>query len=330
MAKENRTRLAKKRLLSILARHGVANARTLEQKISDAGPSDQRIDPHVLTRVRNHLIQDGQVVRIQKNGAPWFHLPYTSDETLNRRLHEQLPIFRQLSRRDTGIRIGQCLEISIYRALLLQHNLEFLGGFADLDLHDDSQRYSKDEPPLSLSGRRLARNQRLDFLVRHPQAGWAAIEAKNVREWQYPDREEITKLLDKATTLDCVPIFICRRFPFVTFKVLATCGVVLHQTYNQRLPEADRDLANKARDKTLLGYHDIRIGNQPDARLIKFIGTNLHRVLPEARKRFEDYKDLLADFGCGDITYQEFAARVRRHSQGVDEDSDWNSPETYY
>ena len=33
--------------------HGVATDRTLEQKISDAGPFDQRIDPHVLTDVRS-------------------------------------------------------------------------------------------------------------------------------------------------------------------------------------------------------------------------------------------------------------------------------------
>jgi hypothetical protein len=29
-------------------------------------------------------------------------------------------------------------------------------------------------------------------------------------------------------------------------------------------------LAAKVRDKMLLGYHDVRLGNQPDARLVKF------------------------------------------------------------
>ena len=33
--------------------------RTLEQKISDAGPNDQRIDPHILTEVRNDLLVRG-------------------------------------------------------------------------------------------------------------------------------------------------------------------------------------------------------------------------------------------------------------------------------
>ena len=45
-----REALACRRLVRVLARHGVANSRTLEQKISDAGPGDQRVDPHVLKR----------------------------------------------------------------------------------------------------------------------------------------------------------------------------------------------------------------------------------------------------------------------------------------
>ena len=48
----DRELLAAKRLRNVLRVHGVATDRTLEQKISDAGPFDQRIDPHVLTDVR--------------------------------------------------------------------------------------------------------------------------------------------------------------------------------------------------------------------------------------------------------------------------------------
>ena len=325
MSRHSLEEIAARRLISVLARHGVANARTLEQKISDSGPYNQRIDPHVLTTVRNLLVKDSRILKRIRHNAAWFHLPETPQKTITSRLDQQLLIYKRLQHGDTGPRIGQCLEIAIYRALLRQNNLEYLGGFLNLSDHDDSKLYSKEEPPTSLSGRRLTGNQRLDFLVRHPEAGWGGIEAKNVREWQYPAREEITKLLDKAVSLDCVPILICRRFPFVTFKVLSTCGVVLHQTYNQYLPETDRELADKAGDKTLLGYHDIRVGNLPDTRLIRFIGTNLPNVLPRSREKFEYYKDLLGDFGSRAIAYEEFAARVRRRSEDTDEDNDWES-----
>ena len=327
--KPEREAIARRRLLRILEQHGIANARTLEQKISDEGPYNQRIDPHVLTGVRNGLVEEGRIVRLPKHNAPWFHLSETPHATVQRRLAEQLPVFRAFQHGDTGSRIGQCLEIAIYRTLLRQNNLDHLGSFSNLNDHDDSQLFSKEEPPQSLSGRRLAGHQRLDFLVRHSTAGWAGIEAKNVREWLYPDREEIAELLAKAVALDCVPILVGRRIPYVTFKVLRSCGVVFHETYNQLLPEADRELADKARNKRLLGYHDIRVGNEPNDRLLKFIVTNLARVLPDARQRFDEFKDLVAEFAYGRIKYAEFAGRVRRRSQGLNEDSDWEALDEY-
>ena len=325
----DRIELARKRLVRVLKEHGIANARTLEQKISDAGPYNQRIDPHVLTGVRNALVREERITRLQKHNAPWFHLADTPDATVQQRLAEQLPVFRGLQHGGTGSRVGQCLEIAIYRALLRQNTLDHLGSFTNLDDHDDSRLYSKEEPPQSVSGNRLTGNRRLDFLVRHPEAGWAGVEAKNVREWLYPNREEFTALFGKAVVLDCVPVMVGRRIPFVTFKVLSACGVVFHQTYNQLLPEANRKLAEKAKDKRLLGYHDIRVGNKPDERLLKFIGTNLPEVLPESRERFDEYKDLLKGFADGTLDYTEFAARVRRRSQGTYEDGDWEPPDEY-
>lgn len=71
-----------------------------------------------------------------------------------------------------------------------------------------------------------------------------------------------------------------------------------------------------------LRFHDIRVGNDPDARLQKFIGKNLPKVLPEARETFEQYKDLLMSYGSLEIDYTEFAARSRRRSEGRNEDFD--------
>ena len=76
-----RHELAAKRLTRLLQTHTIANARTIEQKISDAGPYGQRIDPHVLTTVRNQLIKDDQIIRRQESNTPWFHLADTPQET---------------------------------------------------------------------------------------------------------------------------------------------------------------------------------------------------------------------------------------------------------
>jgi hypothetical protein len=51
-------------------------------------------------------------------------------------------------------------------------------------------------------------------------------------------------------------------------------------------------------------------------------------VLPAARQRFDEYKDLLHDYSIGAMGYAEFAARVRRRSQGLYEDADI-APEDY-
>ena len=55
-----RIALGKKRLQSVLSRHTVAMARTLEQKISDAGPSGQRVDPIYLTKGFKNFAPTGE------------------------------------------------------------------------------------------------------------------------------------------------------------------------------------------------------------------------------------------------------------------------------
>jgi hypothetical protein len=80
-----------------------------------------------------------------------------------------------------------------------------------------------------------------------------------------------------------------------------------------------------SKQKDLLGYHDIRLGNEPDVRLDRFVNTNLPKLVSDARQRFEEASDLLADFAAGVIPYEEFAARIRRRESGTNEDNDWES-----
>ena len=309
---ESRASLAEKRIRSILRQHGIAHLRTLEQKISDAGPTNQRVDPHVLTNALRSLVDEGSV-KGRREGpkghkSPWYYLLETPQVTVRARLQKQLSIYRAFVKPPQPQLRGQCLEIAVFRALRdHQHALDFLGNFADLDEHDDGKPYSKEEPPRSINGRFLTGDQRLDFLVRHQEAGWAGIECKNTREWVYPGHEVVKKLLGQAVALDCVPVLICRRHAFQASNVLKRCGVVLFETYNQLLPESAQELADKAKHKDLLGYHDIRVGNKPSDRLLKFIGTHLPQVLPKARTLFNNKKELVQRYVNGDIGPNEFS-----------------------
>ena len=140
----------------------------------------------MLTDARHQLIDEGEVVELRQNNTPWFYLASTPEEVLRSRLNEQLPVFRAVHSGKFTKRVGQTLEIAVVKALMQQDCLEYLGGFDDLEDHDDSTLYSKEEPPRSLSGRRSGR-KRLDFLCLHRKCGGVAIEVKNVRPWLRAD-----------------------------------------------------------------------------------------------------------------------------------------------
>ncbi|SRR6266700_1064649 len=84
-----RLELAMKRIRNVLRTHGAASARILENKISDAGPTNQRIDPHLLTKARVLLenVNDVEVVKDTK-GTPWYYLRGIPAEVLEPRLKE--------------------------------------------------------------------------------------------------------------------------------------------------------------------------------------------------------------------------------------------------
>jgi hypothetical protein len=133
LTREQREEIAAKRLVVNLRAHTVANARTLEQKISDAGPYGQRIDPHVLTDVRKKLEAEGRITRVLHDNVPWFHLPETNPAEVDTRLQAQRAVYRALNGGTVNKRIGQCLEIATYRALLLSPLNEFQGRYRDLE-----------------------------------------------------------------------------------------------------------------------------------------------------------------------------------------------------
>src|ERR1700677_1310122 len=70
----HRLELAKKRIRSVLGRHTIASHRTLEQKIADAGPSNQRINPHVLSNALHRLGTAGELLEHQEANGTWLYL----------------------------------------------------------------------------------------------------------------------------------------------------------------------------------------------------------------------------------------------------------------
>ncbi|WP_246251967.1 hypothetical protein [Allomesorhizobium camelthorni] len=325
--------IAKTRLVSVIGTHGIAVARTIEQKIAVAGPYNQRVNPHLITAARNYLVKAGVIAARRVGAVAWYHLPDTPEEHLVQRHSEQEPTYREITSGKLTKRVGQTLEIAVQRALESGTGLDHFGRFIDLSEHDDSSLYRKEEPPSHIGTRCLSGKQKLDFLVRAHGNGalWVGIEVKSTRPWVYPQQDELLELLRKCAALDIVPVLIARRIPYVTGHLFRRCGLITWETLRQRYPASDAELAERARHKRILGFADISLGNEPDGPLLNFIGKNLPKLIPEARERFDEYKDLLTSYAFAEISYNEFAARVRRRSDGQNEDfdltdEDWLEP----
>lgn len=319
---------AKSRLREILAQRVVATVRIFEHLICDKG--EPNLEPRVVGMARKTLVRDGELLERRTdraNDPTWFHLPGASRTDVETQIDRLSEVLRGTARQAVKNRRGQCLELAIYRALLDQHDVEYLGRFPDFDptvLERPKNLYRKEEPPSHIGNRAIPGERPLDFLYIHSSAGFGGIEAKNVREWFYPDHADIKGFLLKCVALDCVPVLIARRLPGDTIEVLGSCGVVIHQTINQLYSVADEDLAERAMRQDSLGFDDIRVGDQPDAALLHFIGTTLVEELPAARMRFDKFKDLLARYAYEEIQYHEFVGRVRLRAAGKDE-ADWDN-----
>src|SRR5688500_15010330 len=106
-----------------------------------------RIDPHVLTPARKALEEAGDVVPMNLDGMRWYHLSGTLGPDSDTKLAVLQPLHTDLQNGAFLKRMGQTLEIATYRARIEQPSLKTLGAYPDMDLHDDSTMYTKEEPP---------------------------------------------------------------------------------------------------------------------------------------------------------------------------------------
>lgn len=303
---EARIALARKRVASVLTRHGVAHLRTLEQKISDAGPTNQRIEPVLLTRAMTRMRDDGELLSLKDSDTKWFHLPGMQAAFIAERLATQRAVYLQVHNQEFAKHLGAALEVMVYRALL-DYKLPTWGGFQKLDV-PPGEHYKKIEPQTTYNERTC--KSPVDFLAL--VAGeMLAIEVKNMREWVHPASAEVKKFLLKAVDLDMVPVLIARRIPYVTMQIFEPCGVLAHQTYNQRYPAGFDAIAAQAMHKDLLGYHDIRIGTEPDSRMRRFFSELLPSLVPKARPKFDQMKDLVGAFAKGEMSYKAFYTELQ-------------------
>jgi len=324
-AVEERISIGVRRIQNILRKHGVATMRTLEQKISDAGPNNQRIDPHILTKSRITLNNRRELLTRKEGHTEWYALASSDQQFIDARFQELSAVHAQTLQKRFTDRMGDTAEIAVMKAMQ-QTGKYFVGHFADLDQHADDVPYVKHDPDF-FSGKPII-GGKLDYILFSPSAGGMGIEIKNTREWIYPDKDIVTQFLRKCVQIDVVPVLVARRIHYTTFSVLNACGGVVHQFYNQLYPSSEAGLAALVRDKDSLGYSDVRVGNEPDQRFLHFFAHSIPTVAAESREKFNEKKGLIAEYTGGKINYAEFYGRLMNgDDEDEDEGPDWDPDE---
>jgi hypothetical protein len=316
------------RIQSVLEREQVAAIRTLEMKISDAGRTPLRVEPHILGLAGLELVERGfvKIHHHPDSGTHNWYAPARLDpKTVKEKLDELLPVYQRTTDPSFTGGLGDPLEISVFKILktLREHDrrLTFFGSF-DLSARTSSGRFAKTEPPTAVNASTL--HGPPDFTLFHGQTGEAAlIECKNIREWIYPSSSEMKDFIRKALMGDMTPIFIARRLPYITKTALcAPAGIIAHETYNQLYPETDdgKELASKVRLTRGLGYADVRASEDPLPRTVEFFETNLPILLPIAASRFQANRGMLQKWVDSKITWTQLRLHLAADYKGPDAD----------
>src|SRR5258707_3726996 len=208
-----RIALAKRRVQSILDREIVAHQKTLEQKISDQGPTPQRVDPHLVGLAIKDLLNLNRLRVYQHSGTKsWYANPATPEPSVAERLAILAPLYASISGAGFGNLTGDALELIVFKCLdrIQRASPRYTyQGFFHLDQPKNEQhRYRKTQPPKHIGARATAKEA--DFLQFGHAAGPLCIECKNYREWIYPHHQVISQLIVKSVELGAVPVLIAR------------------------------------------------------------------------------------------------------------------------
>jgi hypothetical protein len=180
-------------------------------------------------------------MRFQRLEGPWFHLSEPNAHDVDDRLRVLEPIHAATVSGEFVKRLGQSLEIAVFKGLRGQASLTFFGAFRDLEEHGDDFLYPHDEPPATISGRSVP--GKLDFMVLQGGA-LGGIEIKNTRPWIYPDTsDDIRSRLSTHYSSPGCPLAVharSRACTLVNFEILEVLGVYPHKEKQGRSDDTCR------------------------------------------------------------------------------------------
>jgi hypothetical protein len=320
-----------KRLLNVLDREQVSAIRTLEMKISDAGPTNQRIDPHILGLAGVEAVERGRVSihrDIRTATHAWYAPARLGIADIQPKLDVLIEAYLATTSQPFTSALGDPLEISVFKILrrlkAADQRFTFLGSY-DLSARQANGRFGKTEPTVNFNEAVLEGPP--DFVIFDPRSSGepGMIECKNLREWLYPSKAIMKAIVRKALAANMTPILIARRIPYIAKAALCEpAGIIAHETYHQLYPETDhgRDLAAIVRDNRGLGYFDVMASEEPLPRTVTFFERNLPKLLPIAAAKFRHHAPSLHAWVNGTMSWQDLRRRLAGRYLGADEEMD--------
>lgn len=295
-----RIELAKARVQKVLDRERVAHQKTLEQKISDQGPSIQRVDPHLLGLAIMDLKEQNRLnssTHKATGSQTWYSNRLTKHDEIAQRLELLAPIYADTL--NASNHVGDALEIITEKAIAKsfegQKRHTYQGHFLLEEPRDKHGRYTKLQPPKNIGPHSTLKEA--DFIIFGYDQGPLCIECKNYREWFYPHHNEIKSTIIKSYELGAIPVFVGRRIHYTTREnFFAPAGIVFHESFHQYYDPIHANIAEQAKDKTLLGFSDIRASHDPEKRTIRFFADFLPSLIEKAEPLWAKARDSAYDY----------------------------------
>ncbi len=118
------------------------------------------------------------------------------------------------------------------------------------------------------------------------------IEVKNIRDWIYPSSQELYQLLDKAArlqqyqpTLPIVPVLVCRRAHYTTYKMAKDLGFFIVQAHRQYIASVDTE--RLAEVQAELGFLDLVEHRGSDPQLVHMFANVFTKHASEFSVRWQ-------------------------------------------
>lgn len=125
------------------------------------------------------------------------------------------------------------------------------------------------------------------------------VEVKNIREWIYPESQELWQAIRAATELNCIPVLVTRRVHFATGRFCRSVGMAVCETQRQYFAPELRDDPRLLDVYRNLYFQDILPWDSADRYTTKFFASTLPAMLERTVARYTRSKELLRAYAIG-------------------------------